>query len=113
MLRLKSTPVKLRHNGQVLRLTSLDRAHYLQTLEVLRPFGRPLNLAIAEYAEIMQQLLPGVSLREVVTDYTRCNQSIREPVGLAVPWPTPALTITAAKRQSIILWGATRRRRTT
>jgi hypothetical protein len=37
--------------GQVLRLTSLDRAHYLQALDTLRPLGRQLNLAVAEYAE--------------------------------------------------------------
>ena len=64
--------------GQVLRLTSLDRANYLQALDTLRPLGRPLNLAIAEYVEVMKLLPPGVSLREAVTDFTRRNNTIRE-----------------------------------
>src|SRR5208337_2607255 len=50
--------------GQVLRLTSLDRAHYLQALDTLRPFNRQLNLAVAEYVEAIKLLPPNTSLRE-------------------------------------------------
>ena len=64
--------------GQVLRLTSLDRANYLQALDTLRPLGRQLNLAVAEYAEVMKLLPPGVSLREAVTDFVRRNHTVRE-----------------------------------
>jgi integrase len=64
--------------GQVLRLTSLDRANYLQALDTLRPLGRPLNLAVAEYADVMGLLPAGTSLREAVTDFTRRNNTVRE-----------------------------------
>jgi integrase len=64
--------------GQVLRLTSLDRASYLQALDTLRPLGRQLNLAVAEYAEVMKLLPPGTSLREVVADFVRRHHSVRE-----------------------------------
>lgn len=64
--------------GQVLRLTSLDRAHYLQALDTLRPLGRALNLAVAEYAEVVKLLPPGFSLREAVADFARRNQTVRE-----------------------------------
>ncbi len=45
--------------GQVLRLTSLDRASYLQALDTLCPLGRQLNLAVAEYADALKLLPPG------------------------------------------------------
>lgn len=60
-------------NGEVevLRLTSLDRVNYLQALDTLRPLGRQLNLAVAEFAEAMKFLPPGPSLREAVADFAR------------------------------------------
>jgi integrase len=64
--------------GQVLRLTSLDRANYLQALNTLRPLGRQLNLAVAEYADVIKLLPQGVSLREAVTDFVRRNNTVRE-----------------------------------
>ena len=64
--------------GQVLRLTSLDRANYLQAVETLRPFGRQLNLAVAEYVEALQLLPQGASLREAVADFARRKSSVRE-----------------------------------
>jgi integrase len=64
--------------GQVLRLTSLDRANYLQALDTLRPLGRPLNLAVAEYADVMGLLPAGTSLREAVTDFARRSNTVRE-----------------------------------
>ena len=64
--------------GQVLRLTSLDRANYLQALDTLRPLGRQLNLAVAEYTEVMKLLPAGVSLREAVADFVRRNHTVRE-----------------------------------
>jgi len=64
--------------GQVLRLTTLDRANYLQALDTLRPLGRQLNLAVAEYADVIKLLPPGVSLREAVTDFVRRTNTVRE-----------------------------------
>lgn len=70
---------KLAHGeGQVLRLTSLDRAHYIQALDTLRPLGRPLYLALAEYVEAMKLLPPGASLREAVANFARRNNTVRE-----------------------------------
>lgn len=67
-------------NGEnhVLRLTSLDRAHYLHALETLRPLGRPLNLAVSEYAEALKMLPPGTSLREAVACFARRHTTVRE-----------------------------------
>ena len=64
--------------GQVLRLTSTDRAHYIQALDTLRPTGRQLNIAVAEYVDAISTLPPGVSLKEAVNDYTRRNNTVRE-----------------------------------
>ena len=64
--------------GQVLRLTSIDHAHYIQALDALRPFNRPLNLAVAEYVEAIKLLPPGASLREAVTDFARRTNTVRE-----------------------------------
>lgn len=64
--------------NQVLRLTSLDRAQYLQAVESLRPLGRPLNLAVSEYAEAIKLLPPGTSLLEAVADFAKRHQSVRE-----------------------------------
>lgn len=64
--------------GQVLRLTSLDRANYLQALDTLRPSGRPLNLAVAEYADALTLLPQGASLREAVSDFARRSNTVRE-----------------------------------
>jgi integrase len=64
--------------GQVLRLSSLDRANYLQALDTLRPLGRPLNLAVSEYADVMGLLPAGTSLRQAVTDFKRRNNTVRE-----------------------------------
>jgi integrase len=64
--------------GQVLRLTSMDRANYLQALDTLRPLGRELNLAVAEYVESIKLLPANTSLREAVTDFARRNNTVRE-----------------------------------
>jgi hypothetical protein len=48
-----------RGEGQVLHLTSVDRAIYVQTLDNLRPFNVPLNVAVLEYVSAVNQLPPG------------------------------------------------------
>ena len=64
--------------GQVLRLTSLDRANYLQALDTLRPLGRQLNLAVAEYVEAVKLLPPNTSLREAVSNFAKRTNTVRE-----------------------------------
>ncbi len=64
--------------GLVLRLTSVDRANYLQAVETLQPFGRALNIAVSEYADAMKLLPEGVSLREAVSDFARRQKTVRE-----------------------------------
>ena len=67
-------------NGEndVLRLTSADRANYVQAVDLLNSFNRPLNLAVAEYVEALNLLPTGTSLKEAVTDFRRRHHSVRE-----------------------------------
>jgi len=64
-------------NGQVeaVKLTNADRANYLQALDLLKPYGVSLNIAVAQYAEALAKLPPGTSLIEAVADFARRNQS--------------------------------------
>ena len=57
--------------NDVLRLTSADRANYVQVVDLLNSFNRPLNLAVAEYVEALKLLPTGTSLKEAVTDFRR------------------------------------------
>ena len=58
--------------GDVLRLSSTDRAAYLRSLEILKPTGKPLELAAAEYAEARQKLGPH-ALGEAVNFFLKHN----------------------------------------
>lgn len=64
--------------GQVLRLTSVDRANYIQAMDSLRPLGRHLNIAVAEYVDAVKLLPQGASLREAVADFARRKNTVRE-----------------------------------
>lgn len=64
--------------GQVLRLTSLDRADYVRAVEMLRPFSRSLSDAVSEYVEVLKMLPAGVTLRHAISDYSQRQNSIRE-----------------------------------
>ena len=44
--------------GGVLQLTSNDRAAYLRSIELLKPAGKALELAAAEYAAAREKLGP-------------------------------------------------------
>ncbi len=59
--------------NEVLRLTSTDRAIYLQACEELRPLNLPLNIAINEYVAAVTRLPQGTSLREAVEFFMRRN----------------------------------------
>jgi hypothetical protein len=67
-------------NGEheVLKLTAADRASYVQALDLLKPFCRPLNLAVAEYTEALALLPPGTTLKEAVADFSRRHKFVRE-----------------------------------
>ena len=58
--------------GDVLRLTSNDRAAYLRSMELLKPTGKALELAAAEYAEARAKLGPH-ALSEAVNFFLKHN----------------------------------------
>lgn len=64
---------------EALRLTSADRAIYLQSLAELRPLNVPLNVAVLEYAAAMKLLPAGATLKEAVEFFRR-----RSPANLEV-----------------------------
>lgn len=59
--------------GQVLSLTSADRAVYIQALELLRPVNLPLNVAVSEYLSAIKGLPEGATLKEAVDFFRRRN----------------------------------------
>ncbi|MFM8471172.1 MAG: tyrosine-type recombinase/integrase [Limisphaerales bacterium] len=68
----KLTATKLANGeNQVLQLTSTDRTIYLEALDRLRPFQRPLNLAVQEYTSAIKQLPDGATLKEAVDFFRR------------------------------------------
>ncbi len=73
--------------GAVLRLISIDRANYLQALETLRPLGKDLRFAIAEYAEAIKLLPHGTTLRDAVTDFARRRNTITESITESITVP--------------------------
>lgn len=70
----KLTATKLANGeNQVLRLTSTDRTIYLEAVSQLKPFARPLNLAVQEYTSAIKQLPDGTTLKEAVDFFRRRN----------------------------------------
>jgi len=70
----KLTATKLANGeNQVLRLTSTDRIIYLEAVSQLKPFSRPLNLAVQEYTSALKQLPEGTTLKEAVDFFRRRN----------------------------------------
>lgn len=60
---------------EALKLTPADRAAYVESLEMLRPLGIPLNRAVGEFTAAKAMLPQGVSLVEAMTDYVRRHPS--------------------------------------
>jgi len=62
-------------NGEheILKLTSNDRASYIEAVELLRPLNLSLNTAVKEYVRAAQQLPQGATLREAVDFFIRRN----------------------------------------
>ena len=65
-------------DNEVLRLTSTDRAIYLQAIGQLRPLNVPLNLAVLEYASAVKNLPDGATLKEAVDFFRRRNPAALE-----------------------------------
>lgn len=59
--------------NEILKLTSTDRAIYIEAVELLRPLNVGLNTAVKEYVRAAQQLPQGATLREAVDFYIRRN----------------------------------------
>ena len=59
--------------SEVLRLTSADRAIYMQAIGQLRPLNVPLNLAVLEYVSAVKHLPEGSTLKEAVDFFRRRN----------------------------------------
>jgi len=67
-------------NGEndVLRLTSTDRAVYMQAAAHLRPLEVPLNVAALEYVSAVKSLPDGATLKEAVDFFRRRNPASLE-----------------------------------
>jgi integrase len=59
--------------NEALRLTSADRAIYMQAIGQLRPLNVPLNLAVLEYVSAVKHLPDGATLKEAVDFFRRRN----------------------------------------
>ena len=69
---LVATKLANREN-EVLRLTSTDRAVYVQAVTLLRPLDVPLNVAVLEYVSTLKGLPEGATLKEVVDFFKKRN----------------------------------------
>ena len=56
---------------EALKLSPSDRAAYVQCLDLLRPWGMPLSVAVTDYVAALAKLPPGASLVEAVADYAK------------------------------------------
>ena len=64
--------------NEALRLTSTDRAIYMQAIGQLRPLNVPLNLAVLEYVSAVKHLPDGATLKEAVDFFRRRNPATLE-----------------------------------
>lgn len=67
-----------RGEAAVVSLTDQERAYYLQAVELLRPFNKPLNLAIGEYVDALRALPEGLNLVEAVRAHVERTRHLRE-----------------------------------
>jgi integrase len=74
---LVATKLANREN-EVLRLTSTDRAVYVQAVALLRPLDVPLNVAVLEYVSTLKGLPEGATLKEVVDFFKKRNPASLE-----------------------------------
>jgi integrase len=67
-------------NGEndVLRLTSTDRAVYVQAVAHLRPLDVPLSVAVLEYVSAVKSLPDGATLKEAVDFFKKRNPASLE-----------------------------------
>lgn len=59
--------------NEVLRLTPSDRSLYVQSVDLLRPLGVPLNGATLEYVSAVKGLPEGATLKEAVDFFRKRN----------------------------------------
>jgi len=64
--------------NEALRLTSADRAIYMQAIGQLRPLNVPLNLAVLEYVSALKHLPAGATIKEAVDFFRRRNPAALE-----------------------------------
>jgi integrase len=64
--------------NEVLRLTPSDRALYVQSVDLLRPLGVPLNVATLEYVSALKGLPEGATLKEAVDFFRKRNPASLE-----------------------------------
>jgi integrase len=64
--------------NEVLRLTSTDRAVYVQAVAHLRPLDVPLNVAVLEYVSAVKSLPEGATLKEAVDFFKKRNPASLE-----------------------------------
>ncbi|MBL9172453.1 MAG: tyrosine-type recombinase/integrase [Verrucomicrobiales bacterium] len=60
---------------EALKLTAGDRAAYVESLDLLRPLGIPLNRAVSDYVAAVAKLPTGVCLAEAMAEYARRHPS--------------------------------------
>jgi hypothetical protein len=64
--------------NEVLRLTPSDRSLYVQSVDLLRPLGLPLNVAMLEYVSAVKGLPEGATLKEAVDFFKKRNPASLE-----------------------------------
>ncbi|MBL9135777.1 MAG: hypothetical protein JNK85_07910, partial [Verrucomicrobiales bacterium] len=67
-----------RRQASILSLSDDDRAFYAQATELLKPFNKPLNLAVEEYVGALRLLPPGVRLHDAVAEFANRFRQVRE-----------------------------------
>jgi hypothetical protein len=63
--------------AEALKLSGKDRSIYLHALDQLKPYQKPLNVAITEYVEALKALPEGASLLEAVKGHQKATQFIQ------------------------------------
>lgn len=67
-----------RGQAEMLDLTPAERAAYVQARRLLKPLGKDLNLAVADYVDAVKLLPTDATLKEAVADFARRQASVRE-----------------------------------
>jgi len=63
--------------AEALKLNGKDRSIYLHALDQLKPYQKPLNVAITEYVEALKVLPDGTTLLEAVQAHQKATKTIQ------------------------------------